>query len=294
MFAEEIILEITKAAQSLDIEPAALLAVADVESGGTAFADVDGRREPLIRFEAHYFDRRLSDRKRAVAREKGLAAPVAGAIANPRTQTARWRMLEQAAAIDAKAAYESVSWGLGQVMGAHWAWLGYADVDALVATARSGVAGQVRLMMQYIDKAGLRDALRKHDWAGFARSYNGPAYKRNAYETKLATAYSRYSSRDPKARPAMPLLKRGSKGTSVADLQHDLTALGYPLAADGVFGPATVQAVKAFQRDHALAIDGIVGARTNAAIEGALTAPGPVGKVWRRLTGWLAGLFGRS
>lgn len=294
MFTEEIILEIAKAAQGCGIEPAALLAIADVESGGTAFADFNGRREPLIRFEAHYFDRRLSDRKRAVAREKGLAAPVAGAIANPKSQAARWRMLEQAAAIDAKAAYESAPWGLGQVMGAHWAWLGYADVDALVAAARSGVAGQVRLMMQYIDKAGLRDALRNHDWVGFARAYNGPAYKQNAYHTKLATAYARYALGSPKARPALPLLKRGSKGTVVADLQHDLTALGYPLAADGVFGPATMQAVKAFQRDHALAIDGIVGARTTTAIAAALTAPGPVGKGWRRFTGWLAGLFGRS
>jgi murein L,D-transpeptidase YcbB/YkuD len=294
MFAKDVILEITKAAQSLDIEPAALLAVAEVESGGTAFADVNGRREPLIRFEAHFFDRRLSDRKRAVAREKGLAAPVAGAIANPRTQAARWRMLEQAASIDAKAAYESVSWGLGQVMGAHWAWLGYADVDALVAAARSGVAGQVRIMMQYIDKAGLRDALRKHDWAGFARSYNGPAYKRNAYDAKLAAAYARYAPGNSGARPAMPLLKRGSRGTSVADLQHDLTALGYPIAADGVFGPATVQAVMVFQRDHALTVDGIVGARTNAAIGDALTAPGPVGKSWKRLKDWLAGLLRRS
>jgi murein L,D-transpeptidase YcbB/YkuD len=294
MFAKDVILEITKAAQSLDIEPAALLAVAEVESGGTAFADVNGRREPLIRFEAHFFDRRLSDRKRAVAREKGLAAPVAGAIANPRTQAARWRMLEQAASIDARAAYESVSWGLGQVMGAHWAWLGYADVDTLVAAARSGVAGQVRIMMQYIDKAGLRDALRKHDWAGFARSYNGPAYKRNAYDAKLAAAYARYATGNSGARPTMPLLKRGSRGTSVADLQHDLTALGYPIAADGVFGPATVQAVMVFQRDHALTVDGIVGARTNAAIGDALTAPGPVGKSWKRLKDWLAGLLRRS
>src|SRR5690606_35811116 len=122
--------------------------------------------------------------------------------------------------------------------------------------------------------------------------YNGPAYKQNAYDAKLATAYARYAAGSPKA--AMPLLKRGSKGTAVADLQHDLTALGYPLSADGIFGPATVQAVRAFQRDHALAIDGIGGARTNAAIAAALRAPGLVGKGWRRLKDWLAGLFGRS
>ncbi|MGB6119966.1 MAG: N-acetylmuramidase domain-containing protein, partial [Mesorhizobium sp.] len=52
--------EIADAAKGLDIELAALLAVAEVESGGSAFALVEGRREPLIRFEGHYFDRRLT------------------------------------------------------------------------------------------------------------------------------------------------------------------------------------------------------------------------------------------
>ena len=46
-------------------------------------------------------------------------------------------------------------------MGAHWAWLGFADVDALVAEARSGAAGQARLMARYIKKAGLVTAIRK-------------------------------------------------------------------------------------------------------------------------------------
>ena len=53
MFSSEILAEITEAANRLAIEPAALLAVAEVESGGVAFAIIDGRREPLIRFEGH-------------------------------------------------------------------------------------------------------------------------------------------------------------------------------------------------------------------------------------------------
>ena len=75
MFTAETIAEITGAAKDLDVEPAALLAVAEVESGGQAFALVEGRREPLIRFEGHYFDRRLSEQNRAIAREKGELKP---------------------------------------------------------------------------------------------------------------------------------------------------------------------------------------------------------------------------
>jgi hypothetical protein len=193
-FSTEIITEITSAARTLGIEPAALLAVAEVESGGKAFALVEDRREPLLRFEGHYFDRRLSGQKRQQARAQGLASPVAGAVANPATQVARWRLLARAAAIDHQAAHESVSWGIAQVMGAHWQWLGYADIDALVAEARSGVAGQIRLMMRYIEKSGLSPALRRHDWESFARGYNGPGYKRGAYDAKIARAYEKYSA----------------------------------------------------------------------------------------------------
>jgi hypothetical protein len=97
------------------------------------------------------------------------------------------------------------------VMGAHWAWLGYADVDALVAEARSGVGGQVRLMARYIDKAGLSAAIRRRDRVAFAHGYNGPAFARHGYDRKIAVAYERYRSihLEPKAtalaaRPIVP------------------------------------------------------------------------------------------
>jgi len=197
MFTRETTSEIAAVAASLGIEPAALIAVAEVESAGKAFARVAGRAEPLIRFEGHYFDRRLSGAKRASARASGLSSPVAGAIENPASQAARWKLVESAAAIDRDAAYESVSWGIGQVMGAHWAWLGYSSVAALVSEARGSVGGQVRLMSRYIEKAGLSAALRDRDWHAFARGYNGPSYMKQGYHTKLAAAYARHAAKAP-------------------------------------------------------------------------------------------------
>lgn len=193
MFTDQTIGEIASVAKATGIEPAALLAVSEIESGGTAFVTIDGRAEPVVRFEGHYFDRRLSTAKRKLAREQGLSSPVAGEIANPRSQVARWSMINRAAAIDRRATYESVSWGIGQVMGAHWAWLGYADAEALAADARESVAGQVRLMARYIDKAGLAASLAAHDWHAFARGYNGPDYRKYGYHSKLAGAYKRHA-----------------------------------------------------------------------------------------------------
>ncbi|MEL6437516.1 MAG: N-acetylmuramidase family protein, partial [Pseudomonadota bacterium] len=191
-FSNSTIRTITRVADDAGIEPAVLLAVCEVESGGLAFAQIDDRKEPVIRFEGHYFDRRLHGSKREAARVSGLAHPKAGAVKNPRTQAGRWHLLTKARAIDDHAALESVSWGIGQVMGAHWKTLGYASVEHLVREARSGVAGQVRLMLRFIEHHGLEHLLKRRDWAGFARRYNGPGYARNAYDTKMAKAHARH------------------------------------------------------------------------------------------------------
>jgi hypothetical protein len=48
-------------------------------------------------------------------------------------------------------------------------------------------------MASFIKNSGLADELQKKNWAGFARGYNGPSYSKNAYDVKLAQAYSKLS-----------------------------------------------------------------------------------------------------
>ena len=83
---------------------------------------------------------------------------------------------------------------------------------------------------------------------------------------------------DP-AKPAETVvfnLRRGSKGADVAKLQAALNALGYDCgAADGIFGVATEKAVRAFQKDNGLAVDGIAGKATQAELYAAEDAPQP-------------------
>lgn len=67
-----------------------------------------------------------------------------------------------------------------------------------------------------------------------------------------------------------PTLKRGSKGEYVTALQTKLLQKGYDLGKygiDGDFGSATEAAVKQFQKDHGLKVDGIVGANTWSELE---------------------------
>jgi len=84
----------------------------------------------------------------------------------------------------------------------------------------------------------------------------------------------RVTEREERAMPRDLLLTSPALGgADVLALQTKLEALGYaPGPLDGIYGVATESAVRAFQRDHDLQIDGIVGPRTRAAL-GALRKP---------------------
>jgi len=66
----------------------------------------------------------------------------------------------------------------------------------------------------------------------------------------------------------MKILKRGSRGAPVKNLQQQLFNINmYNSAIDGIFGRGTERAVKAFQTQAGLLVDGIVGPQTMRAIE---------------------------
>lgn len=71
------------------------------------------------------------------------------------------------------------------------------------------------------------------------------------------------------------ILRNGSRGDNVRQLQRDLLQLGYSLprfGADGHFGVETEAAVRQFQRDQKLTVDGIAGPQTLGRIEALLAA----------------------
>jgi peptidoglycan hydrolase-like protein with peptidoglycan-binding domain len=60
----------------------------------------------------------------------------------------------------------------------------------------------------------------------------------------------------------MPILQNGSTGADVERLQGDLSRLGYQITVNGNFDASTENAVKKFQQDHNITVDGTVGAET--------------------------------
>ncbi|SEA20306.1 N-acetylmuramidase domain-containing protein [Rubrimonas cliftonensis] len=274
MFQQAVENEMRDVAAEWGLDPAALLAVAEVESGGAALLDIDGRMAPPIRYEFHVFHRQLKPALRPGAVASGLASPRWGQFANPRSQQGRYALLDRAKSIDPEAAYAACSWGVGQVLGENARWLDYESAEALAAECCSGVKGQTDLMLRFIQRRGLSAALKARDWTAFARGYNGPLHDRNDYAGRMARAYARWASREPEttgARAARSvsgaLLRPGAIGPQVEALQHALRRLGYDVRVDGVYGPRTEAAVRRAQEAAGLARDGVAGPDTWASLD---------------------------
>jgi hypothetical protein len=177
-----------KAAAFLNVDVPAIKAVVRVECSGSGFFK-DGR--PKILFEAHCFGHdtgycfdnthpNLSGRRWDTRKYYGGSR--------------EYERLEKAKALNEEAALKSTSWGLGQVMGFNYKVAGYPDVLSFVKDMHVSEGKQLMAMMNFIKNNGLDKPLRKHDWAAFAYGYNGPGYRKNKYDTKLAEAYRHFSS----------------------------------------------------------------------------------------------------
>jgi peptidoglycan hydrolase-like protein with peptidoglycan-binding domain len=63
-----------------------------------------------------------------------------------------------------------------------------------------------------------------------------------------------------------PLVRSGDGDHPVRTLQYLLRARNHPVTVDGIFGAKTDAAVRAFQMDKHLSVDGIVGPKTWSAL----------------------------
>lgn len=255
--------DIVATAKSLDLDVSILEAVIMVETGGAGGFLPDGR--PRILFESAVFHNLTGGRW-------DVSHPT---ISTPASDwhlyeggAAEYLRLSEAISLDRNAALSAASWGLFQILGENYHICGFWTVDAFVAAMEDSEAKQLEAFAEFVQSEGLDSHLKAHDWDGFARGYNGPAYRRNNYAGKLARAYAMASAQGaPIPIPAAALLQIGSKGPQVEDLQRALIAGGARLDVDGFFGRMTELAVMAAQAAHGLATDGVVGPKTAAALK---------------------------
>jgi len=181
-------------AKELKVEVAAVKAVYEVESSGRGFL-TSGK--PKILFEGHIFWKRL--------KKHGLN-PSELKAGNEDVLYSKWttkfykggereyERLNKAKKIHKAAAMESASWGIFQIMGYHYKKVGYNSVEDYVKVMNKSERFHLMAFGKFIKSEGLVKHLKNNNWAKFARGYNGAGYKKNKYDTKLATAYKKYSN----------------------------------------------------------------------------------------------------
>lgn len=184
--------DLIKAAKRLGVALAAIKAVNQVESSGSGFLP---DRRPVILYERHVMFSRL---EASGADAPGLALKYPNIVSKQRGGyaggTAEYSRLAVALSVDRNCALESCSWGQFQIMGYHWQALGYDSVEAFVDQMKTSEGAQLEAFARFIEAdPALHKALKARKWAEFARGYNGPAYKENLYDVKLARAFERFA-----------------------------------------------------------------------------------------------------
>ena len=267
--APEVIAALTAAAKLVSLTPAALLALVSVETNGVPFAS-DGT--PTILCEPAIFYAKLSPALRPQALKAGLAAKAwsRSGYAKQGTEIGRRAMCSAMIDLDAEAAYQSLSMGLGQIMGFNAQHAGYESAHAMFVGFTNNLDAQAKAIVDVLPALGVLDPLKRKDWRTVALRYNGPGERHNNYDARLARAYAHWEfalASGQTAAPAPGTLGLWSKGEPVRSIQASLTRAGLPVKIDGVFGPKTAGAVAMFQLRVGLpATNGVVDQATADAI----------------------------
>lgn len=186
--------DIQAAAELLGVDVAAIKAVVRVESAGSGYLP---DQRVLILFERHIFNRLLEKKNPAAAARARAEVPH---ICNPKSggyigRTGEYPRLARAMSIDGEIGMMSASWGLFQIMGFNYAEAGFASIHEFVDAMKESEGKQLQAFAHFVKaNKAMHTALKKQDWATFAKLYNGPAYAKNNYDKKLASAHSRYAA----------------------------------------------------------------------------------------------------
>jgi hypothetical protein len=169
----------------IGIDKGVAVAVIAVESGGSGMGP-DGRM--IIRFENHLFWSFWGKANPAAYNQhfvfnqtaswKGhqyRTQPNGPWLDVHQNQNSEWTVFNFASTLDGGAAKKSISMGLVQIMGFNHRAIGYASPDAMFAAFAADEKFQLLGFFNFVKNDQRQvDALRKRDYVGFARIYNGP------------------------------------------------------------------------------------------------------------------------
>jgi hypothetical protein len=167
--------EFSKLSSVFGIPRSSVKAIVEVESGGAGFDSLTGKIQ--IQFEPHWF-RRLSKLTTGIWASNKVDV-----------QTREWIAFNDAFSKNADKAMQSTSIGLMQVMGFHYARLGFKSVGAMWDFAKISEYNQLWLGLKFLSTDRfLYQAILQKNWKEVARRYNGANYWILKYDKKLEAA----------------------------------------------------------------------------------------------------------
>lgn len=145
------------------------------------------------------------------------------------------------------------------------------DAVGLGPGVRSSIAVVGLVLVLAVTAACAQAPVASLDAGIVAEESSGPTPTTSATHTPMAapSAPTLPSASDASSRSSNPgqVLRHGDRGPEVRQLQQRLISLGYWLGVpDGEYGDLTQQAVLAVQKAAGLTRDGVLGARTRAAL----------------------------
>lgn len=165
-----------------------LLAIISVEAAGSGF---DSQHRLKMLFEPHIFYRLLHaaelDKDLNLATTMGIAYPVQGERPYPSDSYPR---LQSACSINLELALQSASWGAPQILGENCHLCGYATAEAMVKDFLVGEDIQIGALARFLNRTGAGKYLAAHNWAAFAKVYNGKNFAKYHYDERIAKAYA--------------------------------------------------------------------------------------------------------
>jgi hypothetical protein len=226
------------AVSALACDSGSLWALLVVETRGFGFLD---DRRPQMLFERHIFNARTGGQ--FSQSNSDISSPIPGGYVGGAGEYDR---LNRAMALSEKAALESASWGLGQVMGFNAGKTGYADVYGMVSAMVAGEGAQLQATTKFITaNPPLGTALRDGNWPRVAFYYNGKDYAKNNYDTKLEQHHEVFSN------------QANQPDLRVRTAQACLAYLGFLTSSvDGLKGPRTSAAIQAYRKAKGMSGNG--------------------------------------
>lgn len=185
-----------QAAEELGVDVPTIKAVINIEAGA-GHQGFHAPGQPIVNFDLTMF-RRAAARQGINLNKYKKSNRVVFNRPDSRKygsyQAAQHERLKSAMSIDSIAAIDGTFWGMFQIGGFNWKKCGAASRGEFIERMCKSEHEQLELFVNFIKINGMDKYLRKKDWAGFARRYNGPSYARRGYHTRLAKAYKKYKN----------------------------------------------------------------------------------------------------